>query len=151
MRRACEVDRVVIQVILGRPGGEPIPGTGQIDPKPIRVDDTHVIYPRNTEYEIGRVGDKRLLAEGTVRQALTLSQHTRDGSSAYGLHWQIFKRREGGFGLEAGGLPVFGHGGSDGTLAIADPKRDLIVCYFTQSRGGRTVGRMTRLVREALQ
>jgi hypothetical protein len=31
----------------------------QIAPKPIRVDDTHVIYPRNTEYEIGRVGDTR--------------------------------------------------------------------------------------------
>ena len=41
------------------PRNSPRSFAGQIEPKPIRVDDTHVIYPRNTEYEIGRVGDKR--------------------------------------------------------------------------------------------
>ena len=30
----------------------------------------------------------------------------------------------------------FGHGGSDGTGAWVFPAEDLIVCYFTQSRGG---------------
>ncbi len=32
---------------------------GAIDPKPIPVDPTHVIYPRNTEYEIFTVGKQR--------------------------------------------------------------------------------------------
>jgi hypothetical protein len=31
---------------------------------------------------------------------------------------------------------VFGHGGSDGTLALAFPEQDLMAFYFTQSRGG---------------
>jgi hypothetical protein len=39
-----------------------------------------------------------------------------------------------------GGEPVaFGHGGSDGTAAWVWPERDLMVLYFTQSRGGATV------------
>ena len=41
------------------PRNSPRSFAAQIEPKPIRVDDTHVIYPRNTEYEIGRVGDQR--------------------------------------------------------------------------------------------
>jgi|ETNmetMinimDraft_30_1059905.scaffolds.fasta_scaffold319038_2 hypothetical protein len=35
-------------------------------------------------------------------------------------------------------LACHAHGGSDGTIAIADPHSDLIVCYFTQSRRGKT-------------
>lgn len=31
---------------------------------------------------------------------------------------------------------IIGHSGSDGTLAYAWPQRDLILCMFTQSRGG---------------
>ena len=34
---------------------------------------------------------------------------------------------------------VIGHSGSDGTNAWAWPEKDLIILYFTQSRGGRTV------------
>jgi hypothetical protein len=43
-------------------------------------------------------------------------------------------------------LPVFGHGGSDGTLALVFPEQDLIVCYFTQSRGGMSVFRFEELL-----
>ena len=32
---------------------------GAIDPKPIAIDATHIIYPLNTEYEIFTVGKKR--------------------------------------------------------------------------------------------
>jgi hypothetical protein len=35
-------------------------------------------------------------------------------------------------------LAAFGHDGSDGTWAYAWPKHDLMVLYFTQSRGNRT-------------
>lgn len=34
---------------------------------------------------------------------------------------------------------AFGHGGSDGTWAAAWPEQDLMVLYFTQSRGNSTV------------
>jgi hypothetical protein len=37
---------------------------------------------------------------------------------------------------------IFGHTGSDGTGAWAFPQQNLIVLYFTQSRGGMTVIRM---------
>ena len=37
---------------------------------------------------------------------------------------------------------IFGHSGSDGTGAWAWPERNLIVLYFTQSRGGTTVLKM---------
>ncbi len=36
-------------------------------------------------------------------------------------------------------LEAFGHGGSDGTYAVAFPNRDLMVFYFTQSRGQQTI------------
>lgn len=42
-----------------------------------------------------------------------------------------------------GGKPeIIGHSGSDGTIAWGWPDRDLIVMYFTQSRGGLTVIRL---------
>jgi len=34
-----------------------------------------------------------------------------------------------------GQLQVFGHSGSDGTWAWAFPEHDMMICYFTQSRG----------------
>jgi len=37
---------------------------------------------------------------------------------------------------DSGEVVVFGHNGSDGTYAWAWPERDLMVLYFTQSRGG---------------
>ena len=37
---------------------------------------------------------------------------------------------------------VFGHSGSDGTYAWAWPDQDLMVLYFTQSRGSSTMTRM---------
>lgn len=37
---------------------------------------------------------------------------------------------------------IIGHGGSDGTTALAWPAEDLMVLYFTQSRGGMTVLRI---------
>ncbi len=45
----------------------------------------------------------------------------------YGMHWEAISAD--------GQLPkLFGHGGSDGTLALCIPGEDLLVLYFTQSR-----------------
>jgi CubicO group peptidase (beta-lactamase class C family) len=84
----------------------------------------------------GRVGDDRLLSEATVLEALQ-----RGSDADYGLHWQIMGDAE-----APGALPLFGHGGSDGTLAVAIPERDVMVLYFTQSRGTTT----RREIREPL-
>jgi hypothetical protein len=46
----------------------------------------------------------------------------------------------------AGTPPVFGHGGSDGTEALAFPELDLMAFYFTQSRGGMSVFRFEELL-----
>jgi CubicO group peptidase (beta-lactamase class C family) len=45
---------------------------------------------------------------------------------------------------------AMGHGGSDGTGAWAFPAEDLIVCYFTQSRGQTTTVRLETTIQEAL-
>jgi CubicO group peptidase (beta-lactamase class C family) len=45
---------------------------------------------------------------------------------------------------------AFGHGGSDGTGAWAFPSEDLIVCYFTQSRGQASTIRLETTIQEAL-
>jgi CubicO group peptidase (beta-lactamase class C family) len=44
---------------------------------------------------------------------------------------------------------AIGHGGSDGTGAWAIPAEDLIVCYFTQSRGQATTIRLETTIQDA--
>jgi len=44
----------------------------------------------------------------------------------------------------------FGHGGSDGTGAWAFPGENLIVCYFTQSRGQLSTLRLETTIQDAL-
>ena len=46
--------------------------------------------------------------------------------------------------LETGMIDIIGHSGSDGTFAWAWPELDLMVFYFTQSRGGLTGLRLER-------
>jgi hypothetical protein len=45
---------------------------------------------------------------------------------------------------------AFGHDGSDGTGAWAFPSEDLIVCYFTQSRGQVSTIRLETTIQDAL-
>jgi CubicO group peptidase (beta-lactamase class C family) len=47
-------------------------------------------------------------------------------------------------------VKVFGHSGSDGTAAWAFPAEDLIVCYFTQSRGQVSMIRLETTIQDAL-
>jgi len=73
----------------------------------------------------GTLAGVRILSPETVSEAL------RPGyTEGYGLHWGLFP------GSPAGAeLPAFGHGGSDGTVAIAYPHMDAMILFFTQSRG----------------
>ena len=86
----------------------------------------------------GPGGSARLLSHESVKKALTPSKLSMSGDEGYGFQWQIFRESDG----------VFGHGGSDGTIAIASPKDDLMLLCFTQSRGGKTVSEICSLFLE---
>lgn len=76
----------------------------------------------------GRVGHVRLLSTETVEAALRPVAR-RGNEQEYAMHWTIQNSET------ANGMPLlFGHGGSDGTLALAFPAIDAVVLYFTQSR-----------------
>lgn len=89
----------------------------------------------------GLAGEERFLTEATVVEALTPAL-----SRGYGLHWEVFSPVP-----EDGSLPAFGHGGSDGTLAVAMPELDAVALVFTQSRGNGVLRRFVPFVRAALQ
>ena len=79
----------------------------------------------------GQVGKKRLLSPEAVDRALTPDQpmsnypQTIKGMDvSYGQQWVVYGQRN-----------IFGHSGSDGTHAWAWPEEDLMVLFFTQSRG----------------
>jgi CubicO group peptidase (beta-lactamase class C family) len=80
----------------------------------------------------GIAGGTRFLNPETIEMALTRSPQTSKGNDGYGYHWEIYDAE----------LGAFGHRGSDGTLAIAVPKDDLMLLYFTQSRGNQTTRQM---------
>jgi CubicO group peptidase (beta-lactamase class C family) len=108
------------------------------------------LYSTTTDYarflafwiDEGSIADRQLLSPALIYRALSPSPWNRE----YGYHWQVDPRGDPG----SSDLPSFGHGGSDGTMAWANPEQDLIVCYFTQSRGGSTTGKIQQVVAEAL-
>jgi len=89
----------------------------------------------------GGSGPVRLVSEETVVEALKPAT-----TRGYGLHWEIFSPMP-----DDGTLPAFGHGGSDGTLAVAMPELNAAALIFTQSRGNSILRRFVPLVRAALQ
>jgi len=92
--------------------------------------------------EGGHVGGRQLLSRQAVERALRpVSDSKLPGAFPglrldYGQAWVVYipqdAPRGGGEGV------LFGHSGSDGTWAWAWPDQDLIVLYFTQSRGQGT-------------
>lgn len=104
----------------------------------------------------GMVGEQRLLSQDAVQRAMTpVSAMKQLGADAdyptefpgldvwYGQMWMLYLDPD----APEGTAPVaFGHGGSDGTAAWVFPDRDLIILYFTQSRGGATVIRFEETI-----
>jgi CubicO group peptidase (beta-lactamase class C family) len=90
----------------------------------------------------GRVGNGQLLSPQAVRRALTpVSDSKLPGAFPglrldYGQAWIVYVPEDAPAGK--GKMALFGHSGSDGTWAWAWPDRDLMVLYFTQSRGQGT-------------
>ncbi|MHC5537949.1 serine hydrolase domain-containing protein [Singulisphaera rosea] len=108
----------------------------------------------------GMAGGKRLLSNEAIARILTpVSPMKALGSDGpypcgffglkpqYGQMSMLYAPGESPTRSEVRG---FGHGGSDGTGAWAFPAEDLIVCYFTQSRGGVSTVRLETTIQDAL-
>ncbi len=83
---------------------------------------------------------KRYLREETIEEALKGS----NVNNSYGFQWSLYSSH----GNEETEPSVFGHGGSDGTWAMADRDSRLSVFYFTQSRGGSTRVKLRQLLED---
>jgi CubicO group peptidase (beta-lactamase class C family) len=83
----------------------------------------------------GRAGERRLVSEEAVERGLTPRNRMeypsgfRDVATHYAQQWMVYLDEE------TGARRAFGHNGSDGTHAWAWPEEDLMVLFFTQSRG----------------
>jgi CubicO group peptidase (beta-lactamase class C family) len=89
----------------------------------------------------GLAGETRILPESTVVSALQPGPLSQD----YGMHWEVY------YPGETGSLPsAFGHGGSDGTLALALPEHNAMVLYFTQSRGSLSTMFLEKMILQEL-
>jgi CubicO group peptidase (beta-lactamase class C family) len=122
---------------------------------------SQTVYSTTTDYakflqmmmDGGRVGARQLLSTAAVDRMLQpISRMKQLGSDAdaptgfrglkvyYGQMMVTHRASE-----NANERPVvLGHSGSDGTNAWAWPERDLMILYFTQSRGGLTPVRLER-------
>ena len=92
----------------------------------------------------GVVGGTRLLSEAAITRMLTPASVTTMPTGFAGLrssYGQLMHLYE-----ADGEVIAFGHSGSDGTYAWAWPDRDLMVLYFTQSRGSATMTRMEAVI-----
>jgi CubicO group peptidase (beta-lactamase class C family) len=96
----------------------------------------------------GKVGDKQVISKEAVKRILTpkskmtsLGTGTPYPTDFFGLtpyYGQMSMLHV----AKSDKVVVIGHSGSDGTASWAFPEQDLIVCYFTQSRGGLTTIRL---------
>ena len=93
----------------------------------------------------GTAGTKRLISKKAVARATTpISYATLPTGlvglrSRYGQHMHLYTQEKKPSNPT---LIAFGHSGTDGTYAWAFPQQDLMVLYFTQSRGNITMLRM---------
>jgi len=78
----------------------------------------------------GAYGDVRVLSEEMV--ALMTRDHV-EGPEGYGFGWSV----PDGYGGWGSGPGHFGHSGSDGTDAFADPETGVLGLVFTQTPSGR--------------
>lgn len=120
------------------------------------------LYSTTTDYakflalwlDGGKVGDRRLLSADAVRRGLTPNRTIDiypggfgETKPFYGQQWVLYAEPG---DASPGAVEVFGHSGSDGTYAWAWPERDLMVLFFTQSRGSLAGVNLERILQAAL-
>ncbi len=108
----------------------------------------------------GKVGDKQILSKEAVTRILTpsspmlmLGADSPFPTGFVGLkvwYGEMSILHEPGDSPKLGDAVAIGHSGSDGTAAWAFPAQDLIVCLFTQSRGGAATLRFESTIQDAL-
>ncbi len=92
----------------------------------------------------GMVNGKQVLSKTAIERMLTPVSRTTMPTgfaglrASYGQLMQLYEKE--------GKVVAFGHSGSDATYAWAWPDEELIVLYFTQSRGSITMGRMEAVI-----
>lgn len=84
----------------------------------------------------GEYNGKQILSKSIVKQALAYDSL----SPEYGWHMEIYHHDT------TLNTPIFGHGGSSGTLAMVIPEENSIFLYFTQSRGTVSTEFMEKIV-----
>jgi len=92
----------------------------------------------------GVVNGQRLLSKAAIARMLTPVSKTTMPTGFAGLgssYGQLMHLYDDG-----GKVIAFGHSGSDATYAWAWPAQDLMVLYFTQSRGSITMNRMESVI-----
>lgn len=108
----------------------------------------------------GRVGDDVVLSEAAVERTLTpasemtmIMSKTRFPTSYPGLEVYYGQMAVLHVPLDAHGAgapTIIGHSGSDGTIAWGWPERDLMILYYTQSRGAGSALRLERAIARLL-
>jgi CubicO group peptidase (beta-lactamase class C family) len=123
---------------------------------------TPVDYARFLELWMdgGMVGDQRLLSKEAIARILTPTSAMKSmgtdkpyPSGFFGLkahYGQMSLLHAPGENPTQSDVKAFGHSGSDGTAAWAFPTENLIVCYFTQSRGQASPIRLETTIQDAL-
>ena len=97
----------------------------------------------------GQVGSRQMLRPDLVQTALTPVSVVDMAEwalikSHYGQGWMIWPSSV------TGQTTAFGHGGSDGTIAMVWPELDLMALYFTHSRGQTTRMKLVDSMRRLL-
>lgn len=104
----------------------------------------------------GKASGKQILSKEAMKRILTPASNMKSlGSDApYPTRFAGMKTFYGQMSVLQGvgdtpdkaKVVVFGHSGSDGTIGWCIPEQDLIICYFTQSRGQVTSIRLEAIL-----
>jgi CubicO group peptidase (beta-lactamase class C family) len=103
----------------------------------------------------GMAGERRVLSEDAIRRTLTPASPMsmlgsdsrfptdyRDLGVYYGQMSVLYCKEDAQTHTPIGKPEIISHSGSDGTIAWAWPELDLMVLFYTQSRGGSAVLRL---------
>ncbi len=147
-----KLDRMAVVYYERDDAGEWLPGWSPGDPPQVPfVRASGGMISTTADYAVfcqmfldgGWYGGRRYLSAETVERMTTPKVRTNPDADGPPTHY--------GYGWAVAADGAYSHTGSDGTLAVVDPARNLIVLVFTQNPGGRNpADRFVELVRLAV-